>query len=268
MALHGVQDNAASFDLLIPLLSTNDTPVFAIDIPGHGKSDHLPVGIPPHFGDVIVFLRNLFKYHYSNWKELTLIGHSFGSSACFAYAALYPNDVKCFISIECARLRLASNLPEQIKKTLEKTLEYEKYTNEPPCYTYDELLTLFHKGRKERLSLESCKVLLSRGIAESKISRGRYYLSRDIMLKLDALGQFSVDYWNKLATKIKAKTLIIEGSCGLYRRGGPLRNIFLSQLDSISRTAEKFQHVILEGGHHVHLDDPKKVAPLINNFIV
>ncbi|XP_075217928.1 uncharacterized protein LOC142322736 [Lycorma delicatula] len=266
VAFHGVQDNAASFDTLIPLLCTNDVPVFAIDFPGHGKSDHLPAGIPPHYGDVLVFLRNLFKYYYTDWKKLTLIGHSFGSSACFAYAALYPDDVAQLICIECAHLRLASNLPEQMKKTFEKTLKYEKSANEIPSYCYNELVTWFYKGRKERLSLESCKVLLTRGITESKINKEKYHLSRDASVKLDALGQFSVDFWNTLASRIRAKTLIIEASSGLYRKGS-IRSVFLSQLDTLSRNAQKFDHVIVEGGHHVHLDDPQKVAPIINSFL-
>lgn len=44
IALHGWQDNAGSFDRLIPLLPPC-IPILAIDLPGHGKSSHYPTGM-------------------------------------------------------------------------------------------------------------------------------------------------------------------------------------------------------------------------------
>lgn len=41
IAIHGWQDNAGTFDPLIELLP-KDLSILCIDLPGHGKSSHIP----------------------------------------------------------------------------------------------------------------------------------------------------------------------------------------------------------------------------------
>ncbi|XP_012062902.1 PREDICTED: probable serine hydrolase [Atta cephalotes] len=53
LALHGWQDNAASFDNIAPLIMKN-IPVLAIDLPGHGLSSWLPPGFM--YSELIYFL--------------------------------------------------------------------------------------------------------------------------------------------------------------------------------------------------------------------
>ena len=47
--MHGWQDNAGSFDRLIPLLPRNHA-YLAIDLPGHGLSSRIPNGMQYHTG--------------------------------------------------------------------------------------------------------------------------------------------------------------------------------------------------------------------------
>lgn len=44
LAIHGWQDNAGTFDRLLPLLP-QCIPILAIDLPGHGLSSHYPTGM-------------------------------------------------------------------------------------------------------------------------------------------------------------------------------------------------------------------------------
>lgn len=41
IAIHGWQDNAGTFDPLVELLPTNLS-ILCIDLPGHGRSSHIP----------------------------------------------------------------------------------------------------------------------------------------------------------------------------------------------------------------------------------
>src|SRR3546814_5071589 len=56
LALHGWLDNAGSFPRLAPLLAT-EYQVIALDLPGHGHSDHLAAGA---------------RYHYLHYAPLVL----------------------------------------------------------------------------------------------------------------------------------------------------------------------------------------------------
>ena len=38
-------------------------------------------------------------------------------------------------------------------------------------------------------------------------------------------------------------------------------------LDQIKLGAKKFEYHKVEGTHHVHLNNPERIAPIINNFI-
>lgn len=73
IAIHGWQDNAGTWDRLIPLLPGN-IPVLAIDLPGHGLSSHYPPGQFYYLFWDGVSLVSLFLQ-----KCLMLISGSFGA---------------------------------------------------------------------------------------------------------------------------------------------------------------------------------------------
>lgn len=72
IAIHGWQDNAGSFDALIPLLPLNFS-YLAIDLPGHGLSSHFPDGCFYHINDfasILEEIRTLF-----GWDHISLVMH-------------------------------------------------------------------------------------------------------------------------------------------------------------------------------------------------
>lgn len=67
--VHGWQDNAGSFDTLIPLLPSNFS-YLAIDLPGHGLSSHSPIGAYYRYVDFVPQLERIRQAY--KWKQLQL----------------------------------------------------------------------------------------------------------------------------------------------------------------------------------------------------
>ncbi|RDI97229.1 alpha/beta fold hydrolase [Dyella solisilvae] len=97
LALHGWLDNAGSFARLAPLLADRWR-VIALELPGHGHSDHLPPGQHYHFIDYVravlaaVDALQLTRYH--------LLGHSLGAGVAALVAAATPGRVDRLLLVE------------------------------------------------------------------------------------------------------------------------------------------------------------------------
>ncbi len=96
LALHGWLDNAASFDPLLFLLP--DVHAVAIDLPGHGRSDHRPVGAWYHLVDNLTEID--VALDLLGWPSAILLGHSMGAALASLYAAARPNRVDALWLIE------------------------------------------------------------------------------------------------------------------------------------------------------------------------
>jgi hypothetical protein len=86
----------------------------------------------------------------------------------FLYSALFPDDVEAYVSIDCVRSVMMvqeEDLLEGIRHTFDTVLAIEKrLTFDPPSYTYEELRDLVYIGSLKSPSLESCDILLERGV--------------------------------------------------------------------------------------------------------
>ena len=97
LALHGWLDNAGSFALLAPLLATRYH-VIALDLPGHGHSDHLAVGADYHYlGYVQAVLAATATLQLDRYS---LLGHSLGAGVAALVAAAMPGRIERLLLIE------------------------------------------------------------------------------------------------------------------------------------------------------------------------
>lgn len=235
-------------------------------MPGHGRSSHIPKGLPYHFMDGVCLIRFVIS-DYFKWKQpIKLLGHSFGSALSFVYAAVFPDEVLNFVSIDCSRHQmtvLPNRCAATLKETLNKIIDYED--KQPPEYTFDELLEKFHKGHKSRLNKETCKILLSRGT--TALSNGKVYFSRDVRLKLNACERLTLEDLLELASDIKCHVLSIQAENGIVKNDIK-GDIYRKTVEIMMKNSTKSEHVLLEGNHHLHLDNPVPVANEINRFLV
>ncbi|XP_066997666.2 probable serine hydrolase isoform X1 [Anabrus simplex] len=266
VGLHGWENNAGTFDNLAPLLTIRS--FLAFDWPGHGLSSHIPLGRPYYFMDSVLVLRQISKYF--KWDKISIIGHSYGSCVGFVYAAVFPDSVENYVSIDCARTLMASEIEQegmQLRLASDMLLNFEdKLVNSnPPCYDYDHMVDLLHIGSLKSVTKDSSKILLRRGMRKTVGDTECYHFSRDLRLQCHAVGRFPNEFLLKMAPRIHCNHLSIRGLQGLII--GKKEDEYFRTLNLIQKSSNKVEHHDIEGTHHVHLNNAERVAPIINSFL-
>lgn len=266
LALHGWQDNAGTWDNLIPLLSPK-LAVLCLDLPGHGFSTHYPPGMQYYlFWDGVPLIRRIVKYF--GWSKISLLGHSMGGALIFTYAAAFPNEVDRIILIDIASpaVREPRIMVESTGSDIDKILVYEKLTEDQvPCYDYDTMIDLVYEAYKGALSRENCKVMMRRGMspAQNHTKKGGYYFNRDLRLKASGLAIMSIETALVYAGKIKCKVLNLRAIPG--QRWERL-DYYMNVIKKLKETTQVEYHEV-EGSHHVHLENPERVVKYLAPFI-
>ncbi|XP_018356851.1 PREDICTED: probable serine hydrolase [Trachymyrmex septentrionalis] len=263
VAIHGWQDNSGTFDKLAQLLSS--VAILSIDLPGHGISSHLPLGQFYYiFWDGVLTLRRIVKYY--KWNKVKLLGHSLGGAISFLYAASYPDEVEFLISLDIASpsVRDVTKTAATTGEYIDRFLKYELLTlDNVPSYEYDEMIDIVEKAYDGSITREGAEILMKRGM-QPAYKKDKYYFARDPRLKVSLLGLLSLDLILEYATQIKCAYLNIRAIPGMkFENPENYQKI----LDIIKLGAKKFEYHEVTGTHHVHLNEPEKIAPIIKNFL-
>lgn len=243
-------------------------PVFCIDLPGHGLSSHYPGGMQYYvFWDGVTLIRRIVKFY--QWQKVTLMGHSLGGALSFMYASCFPDDVDRFISIDIAgpTVRDHDATSKRVGPAIDKFLEYESLPpSKMPCYSYDEMIDLVLDAYQGSVNQESVKVLMRRGMASAPIElhKNGYHFSRDLRLKVAAMGMFSLDQVLAYAKRITCSVLNIRASPG-KEFDDP--GVYGQVIDTMRQSSRKLQFETVLGTHHLHLNTPDRVAPIISQFL-
>lgn len=267
VAIHGWQDNAGTFDTLIPLLPVH-VGYLAIDMPGHGLSSPIPHGTIYSHLHYLHVLNTIFKRHFK-WPRVSLLAHSMGSALCYLYASTFPDYVDMFIGIDLLTVRLVSS--REVKRQLNVlgkkllTADERNQTNtEPPTYTYEGLIDTMVKGTNGSVHREAAPYILQRGTKLSQVQADRFYFSRDSRTKFIDLLRVTPEMNRELAARIRCPYLFIKALESPYSEN---RAHFEEILEIMQEFNPRFELLGVDGTHHVHLSDPIKVAGKISSFI-
>lgn len=264
LALHGWQDNAGTFDTLIPLLPANMS-YLAIDFPGHGLSSYFPEGMMYHQIDFINVLLLLMKK--MKWEKVSILGHSMGGVVGLWLASMFPDKVDLLICIDTLKppqLRKKTYWSEY-SKLIKNTLlndERNQSIREPPSYTYKECVERLAKGSNS-IDEDKCSYILARNIKESTEKPGKFYFARDGRLKYMNKGLWPQEYYVNLASGIKIPHLFINALDTPINE--PLEHF--QETISILKKNPLFQFEEVRGRHHVHLNNPENVSGIISQFL-
>jgi pimeloyl-ACP methyl ester carboxylesterase len=253
VALHGWMDNSNSF---LPLAQISDgIDLLAVDFAGHGESEHRPAGTFYHLVDYVHdTLELLIKLDKG---PVILMGHSLGGSIAQAVAAAYPKLVSKLILIDTPGPIVAS--PSKTVKNLEASLSMrlKSFQNQPGVPRKISLAqAITARINAGEMTKQSAELLMKRNL---KRYQDAYTWQSDPRLRIYSPVRLTDEQADDIVNHLVCPTLLIEASDTF-----PLvRNAMHRRLPHY----KNIQHKVVEGYHHVHMDAPERIWPMIQEFI-
>lgn len=265
LAIHGWQDNAGTFDTLIPALPPHHS-YLAIDMPGHGLSSRLPNGLLYTANEDMYTLNAVIRYF--GWEKVSLMGHSNGSITCVVFTAAFPDRVDMVIALDSiiARVlepKLRRYLLRGLDDVLVADLRNQDDASEPPAYTVKQLIDRLNSQTFLSVTRETALCLLQRGVRASRSDPDKYYFTRDNRLKMYNFAMFPQELCLEMAELIKCPFLFVKALHSPHFE--PIQ--YYEETVAVMQRNPQFEMHYADGGHHVHLTDPHLIAGPISAFL-
>ncbi len=251
LALHGWLDNAASFSPLGARLAGLN--VWAIDLPGHGLSDHRPEPGSYNLWDDLLDILALADA--LGWERFNLLGHSRGALISTLLAATMPERIARMVLLDAfwPQPVLAAQAPAVLRQYL---MDQRRYTSKklPRYPSVAEALSARQKATG--MSAATASLIVQRG---TKLAAdGSVTWRSDPRLTLGSAFKLSREHSEAFFEAITASTLILLAEDGYARFDGG---------EQLLQRFGKFDYRVLPGGHHFHAEDPQRLAPLVSGFL-
>jgi pimeloyl-ACP methyl ester carboxylesterase len=251
LCLHGKLDNAASFDLVAPYLTNFQ--LLAVDCPGTGYSSHYPEGVVPHWkNDAFLFLHLINDL---NLQEFDIIAHSLGHLLAAFIAIAKPNQVRkiVFLDVLGPTVNFIENATHFLVRDVDTYLNYNKQA----ATVFPDIESVIRDRMKiATISYQAAQALAQRGTKKSKegwiwnFDRRLRCLSATIPHEDELQTMFKAI--NACVCLIRAKQGIPYPEHTFRKRVEMIKNLTIYEV---------------EGGHHLHMDNPLMVAEIIDKFL-
>ena len=253
LALHGWLDNAASWIPLAEHLQGID--LVALDLPGHGTSPHLPVGAEYSLAGTVHTV--LDAADALGWDRFAVLGHSMGAAIGTILSAAAPERVARFLSIE-ALGALADREDRTADRLREAVAARRALAGKSLRVFPDRDTAIRARMQANGLSEPVARLLVERG---TRAVPGGFEWSSDPRLTVATPLRM---------TEGQVRDLIAHIEC-------PVRVLFADPAQPYLPDALRRERaaclprgdvVVMPGGHHLHMEDPRAVAQAIGTFFV
>jgi pimeloyl-ACP methyl ester carboxylesterase len=253
LCLHGWLDNAASYLPLLPHLRGFD--LVALDLPGHGGSDHRAPGydymLVDWIHDVLDALDAL------GWQRTMLLGHSMGGAIATMVAVAAPERVSRLALIEAlgplageaddagTRLRTAVRARRALK------------SGRPPKLIADLEQAVDARLAASNMTREAARLIVERNL---RCVEGGFVWRSDPRLTLPSHLRVAEEFIRAWLRALEVPTFVLCSD--------PPPPFFSPELIE-RRLAEvaDVRSATLAGGHHLHMEQPGAVAELLLPFL-
>jgi pimeloyl-ACP methyl ester carboxylesterase len=251
LALHGWLDNAASFLPLAAQLPQLD--LVMLDLPGHGRSAHLPPGAD--YNLMVTINAVLEVADQLGWEEFSVLGHSMGAGIGSILAASLPQRVQRLVAIEA--LGALAEASERTVQRLRDGLAAARALPSKQLRVFPDLAAPVRaRMQANQLSEASARLLVERGVAPVE---GGFVWSSDPRLTLPALQRMTEAQVRQLIAGIECPVRVIFADPPQTYLPEPLRSDRAALLP-------QGELVVLPGIHHLHMEAPIEVAHAIGGF--
>ncbi|MDF1563670.1 MAG: alpha/beta hydrolase [Deltaproteobacteria bacterium] len=246
LALHGWLDNAASFSTLAPRLEGRQ--VVALDLPGHGRSDHRAASASYNFIDWVPDV--LLAVDTLGWGRFSLLGHSMGAGIACLLAGALPERVERLVLIE--GFGPLTEAAEAAPARLARHLVQRGFGGEPRVMAGREEAVERMLRASHGLERSSAELLAARGTREVE---GGVVWAWDPRLRQSSAIRLTEEQVIAFLSRIEAPVLVVRGV-----PGWPADEALL---DGRKAAVKDLTVRELAGGHHLHLDHPEPVAEVV-----
>ncbi|CAH4030541.1 serine hydrolase-like protein [Pieris brassicae] len=263
LALHGWQDNCGVWDALAPIVC-DKKPILAIDLPGHGLSSWIAPGALQDTWDVVQYITELKNYF--KWDKFSILGHSLGSVGALRYAGLYPKYVDFFIAIENLVYEdhdidfFLKYLPKELEKC---QMSQHALNKDPPEGTMEDLTYKLYTAMNKSVYKQNMHYLTQRAIRPSKRDPTKFCYTRDIRLKYISMKPQNTEFLERLFSRLSCPLLYIKAANSSYKLSDEhclrVRRI-------LEKNNPNYESHTVGGSHHVHVNNPERLAPIIVDF--
>jgi len=255
VAIHGWLDNAASFSRLAASLDLSTIRLIAIDLPGHGLSEHRGEGQIYHLLEYVVDVVAVLKALDVN--PVVLLGHSLGGIVALLTAAAVPSKISQLVLLDSfgPMVDKEEDAALQLKKAISKIC----FTESRPQKLYPSIEDAVdvRLGGFGKISREAARALLERGLVKKPEG---YSWSTDARLREPSLIRLSELQVKGFMNSVQCPTCLIAGTEG-YISLEATKNQRLEYIN-------KLETHKVSGHHHFHMDgDVNLTAKIINRFL-
>ncbi|XP_050359719.1 serine hydrolase-like protein 2 [Nymphalis io] len=260
----GSKDTVISFRPLIEMLPKNFYYI-GLDLPGSGRSDHMPHGLMISMYDLLYSIQVVVKHF--RWESFIYLGHSMGCTLGKLYDLSYPGKISKAIDLDPVTLGVVFPVelfPIWYETSLIKYFnDYKKFnstTEEKP--TYNEEMIVSKMMKRRGISKELARDIISR--LSEPAGNGLIRYTFDERVNFPVHSPFPPEHLLKLLKSLKTPTLTIITEDSVNARHFTKTPFLLDE----SLLSDNYRVKLVTGCHDVHIAEPGKVASFVGQFLL